>query len=96
MRTVQAEIDRLRAEYMEMPGLRLTMEQVKRLCGVEHRICQLVLDALVDDGFLCRKANGTYARLTDGLISRPRAANPQPAAKRQAAARAPSTLRNAS
>jgi hypothetical protein len=67
-------LERIRAEYPEMPGLCLTSEQVQRLCGVERTICQLVLDSLVDAKFLCLKANGAYARLTDGATSRPRPA----------------------
>jgi hypothetical protein len=66
MRTVQDVIERLRAEFVEMPGLRLNAEQVERLCGVEHTMCQSILDALVDAKFLCRKPDGIYARLTDG------------------------------
>jgi len=67
-------LQRIRAEYLEMPGLRLTREQVERLCGVEHTVCQRVLDALVDAKFLCLKADGVYSRLTDGGYARPRAA----------------------
>jgi hypothetical protein len=55
-----------------MPGLRLTLEQAQRLCGVERALCKAVLDALVADRFLCVKADGAYARLTEGIISRPR------------------------
>ena len=29
-------LTRIRAEYLEMPGLRLTSEQAQRLCGAEH------------------------------------------------------------
>ena len=43
-------------EFVEMPGLRLTSEQVQRLCGVEPTICQLVLDSLVEAKFLCVKS----------------------------------------
>src|SRR4029453_17069870 len=64
--------ERPRAEFMEMPGLRLTSEQVQRLCGVERRVCQMVLDALVDAKFLCRKPDRAYARLTDGAVAHPR------------------------
>ena len=67
-------LNRLRAEYLEMPGLRLTLEQAQRLCGVERALCKMVLDALVDEKFLCLKSDGHYARLTDGEISRPRPA----------------------
>jgi len=37
-------INRIRAEYLEMPGLRLTFEQMQRLCGIERTVCQMVLD----------------------------------------------------
>ena len=75
MRTIHNALTRLRAEYLEMPGLRLTAEQVQRLCGVERLMCQPALDALVEAKFLCAKADGTYARSTDGeMTARPRAA----------------------
>ena len=69
MRTIHDIFQRLRAEYLEMPGLRLTPAQVQRLCGVERLMCQPVLDALVAAKFLCANADGTYARLTDGQFS---------------------------
>jgi hypothetical protein len=67
----QTLFERVRAEYLEMPGLRLKVEQVQRLCGVEHAICRAVLDALVEARVLCVKPDGAYARLTDGEIPRP-------------------------
>ena len=74
MRTIEDVLNRLRAEFLEMPGMRLKPEQVQRLCGVELGLCQTVLDSLVDAKFLCVSANGQYARATDGGMSRPRAA----------------------
>jgi DUF2934 family protein len=71
---LQAERD-LRAEYLEMPGLRLKPEQVQRLWGVERTMCQRVLDSLVEAKFLCARSDGHDARLTDGA-DMPR---PQPA-----------------
>jgi hypothetical protein len=70
----KAVLKRIRAEYLEMPGLRLTLEQAERLCGVERTLCKMVLDALVDVMFLCMKLDGTYGRLTDGEVPRPRPA----------------------
>ena len=67
-------LTRMRAEYLEMPGLRLTLEQAQRLCGVERTLCKMVLDALVDEQFLCVKSDGRYARMTDGDLPRPRPA----------------------
>lgn len=70
----QELLERIRVEYLEMPGLRLKVEQVQRLCGVERTICKIVLDALVEAKFLCVKSDGSYARLTDGDIPHPRPA----------------------
>jgi hypothetical protein len=68
-------VDRLKGEYLEMPGLRLKPKQVQRLCGVERTLCQRVLDALVGEQFLCLRPDGHYARLTDGEhLPRPRPA----------------------
>jgi len=64
-------VARIRGEFLEMPGLRLTAEQVQRLCGVEQTICRLVLESLVDGGFLCRTPDGAYARAIDGEIPHP-------------------------
>jgi hypothetical protein len=68
----QRVLERLRAEYLEMPGLKLRIEQVQRLCGIEQTMCKLVLDALVKTSFLCLKSDGTYVRLTEGSSPRPR------------------------
>jgi hypothetical protein len=54
----------IRSEYLEMPGLALKPQQVQRLCGVDQAACQLVLDALVDMGFLTARHDGAYARRT--------------------------------
>jgi hypothetical protein len=64
MRMVQDVLPRLRAEFLEIPGLRLKSEQVQRLCGVERTICRIMLDTLVNEGFLCVGSDGRYARLT--------------------------------
>jgi DNA-binding IclR family transcriptional regulator len=60
---------RIRAEYLEMPGLRLTLAQAQRLCGVEASTCRAVLDELVEARFLSLKPDGTYARASEGSLS---------------------------
>jgi len=68
----QILLKRIRAEYLEMPGLRLTLAQAQRLCGVDRADCKAVLDGLVDAKFLCTKPDGAYARASDGpLPARP-------------------------
>ena len=44
--------DRIRAEYLEMPGMRLTAMQAQRLSGVDISVCRLVLEDLVRARFL--------------------------------------------
>ena len=65
----QRVLERLRAEYLEMPGMKLRKEQVQRLCGIEPTMCKLVLDALVKASFLCLRSDGTYVRFTEGSAS---------------------------
>lgn len=60
--TIQSGLERIRAEYQEMPGLRLTPDQVARLCGVERSSCEQLLEALVDTRYLERSTDGRYAR----------------------------------
>lgn len=81
MMTTQDLISRIRAEHLEMPGMRLTIRRVQRLFGIEQTLCTTVLDALVDARFLCVKANGAYAHLTDGEVVRPRPAKADLVAK---------------
>jgi hypothetical protein len=82
---MQQTLQRLRGEFLEMPGLRLTVQQAERLCGVEATMCKAILDALVDTRFLCVKPDGSYARVTDGAPSpiRSAAAKRSPRVQRQ-------------
>ncbi len=73
MKTIQDVLNRLRGEFLEMPGLRLKPHQVQRLCHVERTVCQKVLDVLVEEKFLARDADGHYARrcqVVRGPVSR--------------------------
>jgi hypothetical protein len=55
-------VRRIRAEYLEMPGLRLSAEQARRLWAVDERSCRAALAALVDARFLQRLYDGSYVR----------------------------------
>lgn len=66
--------DRIRAEYLEMPGLHLTTKQVARLCGVDATHCSTALVALVESGFLKVRHDGSYVRASEGKIPRSTAA----------------------
>lgn len=51
----------IRAEYLEMPGLCLTTTQAQRLWHLEADVCDNILRAMVDAGFL-RLTAGGYVR----------------------------------
>jgi len=53
---------RIRGEFLEMPGLRLTSEQAARLWHVDVATCTIVLSRLVSDRFLSRTRSGAYVR----------------------------------
>jgi hypothetical protein len=49
---VDAAADRVRAEFVEMPGLALTVRQASRLFGLEQDVCRQVVDRLIGANFL--------------------------------------------
>ena len=55
-------IQRMRAEYLEMPGLTLTVAQAARLWTLDTTLCQSALAALVEAGFLVRMRHSAFAR----------------------------------
>lgn len=61
---------RVQAEYLEMPGLRLTRRQAQRLFGLDEHACARALDDLVSQHFLVRRPDGFYVRATEGLLHR--------------------------
>ena len=58
-------VRRIRAEFEEMPGLRLTLTQAARLWGLDHQTCRAVVDALVGTSFLRWTPMGLVARIDD-------------------------------
>jgi hypothetical protein len=55
-------IARVRSEYHEMPGLRLTVAQAARLWQLDRLECEAVLDFLVRQRLLARTADGAFVR----------------------------------
>ena len=50
----------VQAEYLEIPGLRLTKPQARRLWGLDAHTCDALLDALVAAQFLRRNPADAY------------------------------------
>jgi hypothetical protein len=53
----------VQGEFLEMPGLRLTEPQARRLWGLDHAACTALLNALVDANFLFRTRDGAFMRV---------------------------------
>ena len=56
-------LNRVRSEFIEMPGLRLRIDQAQRLWNLDRAICESVLLSLVDAKFLRCFEGDQYARL---------------------------------
>ena len=57
-----ALLQRVREEYREMPGLKLTKPQAMRLFGVAPSVSAAMLRALVMENFLSRSGEGLFVR----------------------------------
>jgi len=66
MEPIDMLLRRVRNEYLEMPGLRLTLEQAQRLWQIRDTDCQTLLGALVDAGFLARTQTGKFVLAGSG------------------------------
>jgi hypothetical protein len=53
---------RARAEFLEMPGLKLTAAQAARLWASDFALCKAVLDRLVESRFLVRTRDEGFQR----------------------------------
>jgi hypothetical protein len=55
-------VERVRSEFIEMPGLRLTPAQAARLWGMDDASCHRVISALVRSAFLRWTQGGMVVR----------------------------------
>lgn len=65
-----AMLQRIRGEFREMPGLKLTIAQASRLWHLDPASSRELLEALVVDGMLRRKADGVYLVASDTSLRR--------------------------
>ena len=52
----------IQMDYVEMPGLMLTLQQGRRLWTLPVDVCQAALETLAATGFLVRTKDGRYLR----------------------------------
>ena len=55
--------DRIRAEFTDLPGLKITSAQACRLWHSDERACTAALAALIEEGFLRQTASGAFIAL---------------------------------
>jgi hypothetical protein len=58
-----ALLDRVKCEFLEMPGLRLTDMQAQRMWGLDPASCTAIMDALIEARFLFRTRDGAVMRI---------------------------------
>ena len=63
MSSLHTLIDRIRAEFTELPGLKLTPAQACRLWQVDERECRTALATLIAEGFLAQAPSGMFVAL---------------------------------
>ncbi len=66
VRATEEVLRRVQGEFLEMPGLRLTEAQARRLWGLDQASCRALLGALVDAKFLFQTRDGAFMRIEYG------------------------------
>jgi hypothetical protein len=61
-----ALLARIRGEFREMPGMRVTPAQARRLWSLDPAACTAALESLMGSGFLTRDASGRYMKTHGG------------------------------
>ena len=62
-------LTRIRSEFLEMPGLRLTLMQARRLFALDIVTCASALTALETAGFLTRTRDGAFVMGAPGRMT---------------------------
>ena len=66
----QHAFTRIQIEFIEMPDLKLTVAQIRRLCDLSPDDCEPALAALEQTGFLWRAPDGRFVRKAFGRVGR--------------------------
>jgi hypothetical protein len=62
-------VNLMRMEYLEMPDLKLTMPQARRLWDAPVDLCEQAMGVLVQAGFLVKSRDGAFLRRGDAFES---------------------------
>ena len=69
IRLADEMLRRVKGEFLEMPGLRLTEAQARRLWGLEAGVCSALLKSLVESNFLFRTRDGAFMRVDTSPVT---------------------------
>lgn len=58
---------RLRHEFLEMPGLTISVPQVARILGLRVEHASAILEALASERFLTKTPTGSYRRASQPI-----------------------------
>jgi hypothetical protein len=70
-REMEHLLNRVRREFVEMPGQCLTQQQAQRLWGVNEDVCARVFSTLVRTGFLVHTGDARFMRADRGRVGVP-------------------------
>jgi hypothetical protein len=56
----EAIVQGVRGQFLEMPGLKLTVAQAQRLWGIDRATCEAVIEELTACRFLARTRDGAF------------------------------------
>jgi hypothetical protein len=62
-RRIEDLVIRIESEFLEIPGLKLTIPEAQRRFSVDEIMCEAILDALVDSAVLVKTRDRVYGRL---------------------------------
>jgi len=62
-RQIEELLMRIESEFLDTPGLRLTVSEAERRFAADEITCEAILDALVDSAVLFKTADRVYGRL---------------------------------
>ena len=68
--TIADWLQLIRAEYAEVSGLHLTKPQAQELWALDPWVCDALLNALVDAGFLRHTSDDAYERVGQRSLRR--------------------------
>ena len=63
-------VQRIKGEYLEMPGLALTLQQAQRLWALDRPTCETLLRGLVQSGFLVTTNSGAFVHASSQMLWR--------------------------